>query len=121
MVKELRDFLTRGNLVDIAVAFILGLAFAAVVGAFTNVVTSLVAAIFGGSLQFSEIVWRVGSKHTPVPIGAFLDALVNFVIVGLIMFTIVKAYNRFRVRAEAGPSEVDLLTEIRDALTSRSG
>ena len=121
MLKEFKDFLTRGNLVDVAVAFILGLAFAAVVGGFTSVVTSLIAAIFGGSLQFSEIVWRVGSKHTPVPIGAFLDALVNFVIVGFIMFLVVKAYNRLRKQTEAGPTEIDLLIEIRDALQTRSG
>lgn len=122
MLKEFKEFLTKGNLVDIAVAFILGLAFAAVVSAFTNVVMSLISAIFGGSLAFSDIVWKVGSKHTPVPIGLFLDALVNFIIVGFVLFMVVKAYNRMKKKeeVEAGPTEIDLLTEIRDSLASRT-
>ena len=118
-MREFKEFLTKGNLVDIAVAFILGLAFAAVVTSFTSVVTSLVAALFGGSLQFKDIVWNLGSKHTPVPIGAFVDALINFVIVAFIMFLVVKTYNRVRKQQEAGPSEIDLLTEIRDTLANR--
>lgn len=122
MIKEFKEFLTKGNLIDIAVAFILGLAFAAVVAAFTNVVLSLASALFGGSLAFKDIVWKVGSKDTPVPIGLFLDALMNFIIVGLIMFLVVKAYNRMKKAEEvqAGPTEVELLTEIRDSLASGS-
>jgi large conductance mechanosensitive channel len=99
MLKEFRDFITRGNLVEIAVAFILGLAFAAVVTAFTNVVMSFIGAIFGGDVTFDQLTFELNG--TPIPYGAFLTALVNFVIIAFILFLIVKAYNRVRNQPEA--------------------
>jgi large conductance mechanosensitive channel len=99
MLKEFRDFITRGNLVEIAVAFILGLAFAAVVTAFTNVVMSFIGAIFGGDVTFDQLTFELNG--TPIPYGAFLTALVNFLIIAFILFLIVKAYNRVRKQPEA--------------------
>ncbi len=99
MVREFREFITKGNLVEIAVAFILGLAFASVVSAFTNVIMSLIGAIFGGDVSFDALT--VDVNGTPIPYGAFLTALVNFVIVAFILFLIVKAYNRLRKQAES--------------------
>lgn len=124
MIKEFKEFLLKGNLIDIAVAFILGLAFANVVGAFTGdgtadkpgIVGSILAIIFGGG------VGGIAAKgptvnETLIPIGAFVAAIINFVLVGLVMFIVVKAYNRFRKAAAAEPSdEVKLLTEIRDSV-----
>ena len=94
MIREFRDFITRGNLVDLAVAFILGVAFVAVVTAFSNVILSLVGAVFGANVRFDRLTTSVNG--TPIPYGAFLAALVNFVIVAFALFLIVKAYNRFR-------------------------
>jgi large conductance mechanosensitive channel len=119
VLKEFKRFLTRGNLVEIAVGLILALTFAAVVAAFTDVVMSLITALFGGTTRFADIVWRVGSHQTPVPIGAFLNAVVTFVIVAFILFLLVKAYDRIRRAPDAGPSEIELLTQIRDALVDR--
>jgi large conductance mechanosensitive channel len=98
MLKEFRDFITKGNLVEIAVALILALAFAAVVAAFTNVILSLVAAVFGGDVSFDNLTWKLNG--TPIPYGAFLTALVTFVIVAFILFLVVKAYNGYRRSAD---------------------
>jgi large conductance mechanosensitive channel len=99
MVKEFRDFVTRGNLIELAVALILALAFAAVVAAFTNVVLSFVAAIFGGDVTFDNLTFSVNG--TPIPYGAFLTALFTFVVVAFILFLVVKAYNAWKKSAEA--------------------
>lgn len=119
MLKEFKRFLVRGNLVEIAVGLILALTFAAVVASFTNVVLSLITAIFGGTTRFTDVVWRVGSHQTPVPVGAFVDAVITFVIVAFILFLVVKAYDRLRNAPDAGPTELELLTQIRDALVDR--
>ena len=119
MLKEFRDFISKGNLVEIAVAFILGLAFAAVVTTFTNLVLGAIAYVFGASLSFSELGVHKGTVLV-IPIGAFIMAVINFVIVAFILFLVVKAYNRFKKEEEAaGPSEVELLTQIRDELARR--
>jgi large conductance mechanosensitive channel len=99
MLKEFRDFITRGNLVEIAVAFILALAFAAVVTAFTNIVLSFIAAIFGGTSQFNKLTADLNG--TPIPYGAFISAVINFLIIAFILFLVVKAYNRLRRKEEA--------------------
>jgi large conductance mechanosensitive channel len=121
MLKEFKEFIAKGNLVTLAVAFILGVAFAAVVGAFTNVILGVVSYVFGGSASFDNL----GVKRDGViviPWGAFLTQVVNFLIVAFILFLVVKAYNRFQ-RKEGEPAapsdEVRLLTEIRDQLARR--
>ena len=97
MLKEFKAFVMRGNLVEIAVAFVMGLAFAAVVTAFTDVVMGFISYVAGGDVSFDEI----GIRRTPngpivIPIGAFLTALINFLIVAFVLFLVVKAYNRTR-------------------------
>jgi large conductance mechanosensitive channel len=121
MLKEFKAFVTRGNLIEIAVAFILGLAFATVVTAFTNIVLGAISYVFGGSVSFDALGVHRG-RELVIPIGAFITALVNFVIVAFILFLVVRAYNRFKKEPEeaAAPSdEVVLLTQIRDELARR--
>jgi large conductance mechanosensitive channel len=119
MWAEYKAFLFRGNLVDLAVAFILGVAFSAVVTAFTDgIVMAAIAAIFGQP-SFDSIVLTVGNGQ--ILIGSFLTALVNFLIVATVLFTVVRAAARFqRPPVEETPApdtdEVVLLREIRDAL-----
>ena len=115
-VKGFKDFIMRGNLVELAVAFIVGAAFATVVKAFTDVLLSLLGKV-GGKPDFNNI--RPGG----VPIGAFLTALVAFVIVAaVIYFFVIKPYEAVKARfskteVDAAPDEdVVLLTEIRDLL-----
>ncbi|MEX1038628.1 MAG: large conductance mechanosensitive channel protein MscL [Acidimicrobiia bacterium] len=116
MIKEFRDFINKGNLVEIAVAFVMGIAFASVV---TSLSEDIINPIIGKILTIDNLSnWVVSD----IRIGAFLVATLNFVIVALVMFFVIKAYNRVSAKAEeeAGPSdEVRLLTEIRDSLQSR--
>jgi large conductance mechanosensitive channel len=117
VIREFREFISKGNLVEIAIGFIMGLAFAAVVTAFTNVVLGTIAYIVGSDLSFDQIgVHRDG--QLVIPIGAFITALIDFLLIALVLFFVVRAYNRFNRKEEAGtgPTEVELLTEIRDEL-----
>jgi large conductance mechanosensitive channel len=114
MVQEFRDFINRGNLIDIAVAFVVGLAFAAVITSFTeDIVNPLIAKVFTLD-NLAE--WAVSD----IRVGAFLVAVINFLIVALVMFLVVRAYNRMREeQAETPSDEVVLLREIRDGLSRR--
>ena len=122
MIQEFRDFVARGNMVDLAVGFVMGAAFKALVDALVaNVIMPIVAIPFGQP-NFDAIVWTVNGSE--IMIGAFITALVSFVLVALGVFLfIVKPYNAFHTRfeheepeEETGPSEIDLLMEIRDGL-----
>ena len=114
MLKEFRDFIAKGNLVEIAVAFILGLAFAAVVTAFTAMVLGAISYVFGSTEGFADLGVHKGDVLV-IPIGTFILAVINFLIVALVLFLVVKAYNRFKKKEEAaGPTELELLTQIRD-------
>ncbi len=119
MVQEFKDFINRGNLVELAIAFVLAVAFgAAVVAIVDGVLMPLIAAIFGEA-NFDEITLDVGDGVLLV--GTAITAIVNFLIIAFVCFLIVKAYNRMRGPvAEAGPTEIELLVEIRDALRSRT-
>lgn len=119
-MKGFKDFLLRGNLVELAVAFIMGTAFAAVVTAFTQIIIDLIG-LLGGTPDFSNAT--VGG----VNVGVFLTALVAFVIMAtVIYFGVVLPYNKARERFEtkdegsATPSSEELLVEIRDLLKERS-
>jgi large conductance mechanosensitive channel len=95
MLKEFKEFISKGNLIDLAVAFILGVAFATVVSSFTSVVLGAISYVFGGNVSFDQL----GVKRNGVvviPYGAFLTALIDFVIVAFILFLVIKAYNRMR-------------------------
>jgi large conductance mechanosensitive channel len=92
MLGEFRQFVMRGNLLELAVAFILGVAFATVVTAFTNIVLSFIAAIFGGNVSFNRLTFNV--NDTPIPYGAFITAVVSFLIIAWVLFLLVQAYNR---------------------------
>ena len=115
MLREFRDFVNRGNLIDLAVAFVLGVAFAGVVTALTEgIVTPLIGRII-----------RVDSLQTyvvagDIEIGRLLAAILNFLLVAFVMFLVVKAYNRTRKPIEVtDPAEIVLLREIRDSLQAR--
>jgi large conductance mechanosensitive channel len=126
MLKEFKAFISKGNLVTLSVAFILGATFASMVTAFTSLVLSLVSAIFGGTAPFVE--WQIciggtcgvpGSTGTPLPVGAFLNAVLTFLIVAFVLFLIVKAYNRFLLKEEAATTRPCpfCLTEVPIAAT----
>jgi large conductance mechanosensitive channel len=102
MFEEFKKFVTRGNLVELAVAFILGVAFATVVTSFVNVVMSLIAAIFGASVTFDQLTFTLNG--TPIPYGAFLTAVISFLIVAFALFLIIKIYQRWVPPAAEPPT-----------------
>lgn len=92
MLKEFKAFILRGNLVEIAVAFIMALAFAAVVASFVaDIVTPIIAGIVGQP-NFSSLKVDIG--ESAISYGKFLNAVITFLIVGFVTFLIVRAYNR---------------------------
>jgi large conductance mechanosensitive channel len=117
MLNEFKAFISKGNVVMIAVGLILALYFAKIVDALLNgVINPIIAAIFGES-NFQDIGFDIGDAR--ISIGLVIDAAISFVVVAFLLFLIVKAYNKWRGPEVAGPTEIELLTEIRDALRSR--
>ena len=140
MLREFRDFIAKGNVLDLAVAVIIGAAFATITTSLTgDIIMPVVGAIFGG-LDFASHFVLLGPipdtfegdpasyaqlKEAGVAVlgwGQFVTVVINFVILAFVIFLIVRWANRLNRKAEdapAGPSEVDLLTEIRDELKRR--
>jgi large conductance mechanosensitive channel len=123
MIKEFLDFIKRGNVLDLAVAVILGTAFGAIVTSLVNdLVMPLIGIIIGG-INFTGLILKVGSAE--VKYGNFLQALLNFLLISLTVFLVVKAINRFKRKEPPAPpkapaEEIVLLTQIRDELRSKS-
>ena len=118
LLKEFKDFVNRGNLVELAVAFVLATAFAPVVLSIVdNIFMPIIAAIFGRP-DFSQLGFDIGDAR--INYGTPITLIINFVLIALVCFLLVKAYNKMKKPAEAdGPTEVELLTEIRDSLRAR--
>jgi large conductance mechanosensitive channel len=121
MLKEFRDFLNRGNVVDLAVAVIIGGAFGAIV---TSIVNDLLMPLLGiilGGVNFTALSLTVGSAV--LKYGNLIQAIINFLAIAFVIFLIVRQVNKMKkpaAAAPAGPSaEEKLLTEIRDLLKRR--
>lgn len=118
MLREFRDFILKGNVLELAIGVILAVAFGALIVAFTEgILMALVAAIVGRP-DFNALAFEVNG--TPIQYGRVLTALLNLVLVGAALFLVVKAVNR--VRKPAAPAietDHDLLAQIRDELRSR--
>lgn len=125
MVQDFRDFIAKGNMIDIAVGIIMGLAFIALITALVESVLMPIVAIPFGEPSFDTIIWTI--NDSAILIGTFITAVVAFLLVAAaVFFFIVKPYNAYKARTggteeePSGPTELDLLTEIRDALATRS-
>ena len=127
MLKDLKDFLLRGNIVDLAVAVVIGAAFGAIV---TSLVNDVITPLFlnpalkaAGVAKIADLSWN------GVAYGSFLSAVINFLIVGTTLFFIVKAANAAaaltkkeeteNANEDAAPTQEELLTEIRDLLKEK--
>ena len=134
MLKEFKDFAMKGNLVDIAVGFVMGAAFKQVVTSFTGgIVSPLVGLIF--KADFRDLKWIVkegvaddAGKVTgeiAVLYGDFITNVIDFIIVAFVMFMIIKGINATKKKEEPkpaapkGPSQEELLAEIRDLLAKK--
>jgi len=127
MLKEFRNFLFRGNLLDLATAVVLGVAFQGVVSSFVkDIITPIIAAL-GGEPNFDSLTWTIGEGV--IHYGTFLNALLNFVIIAVVIFLLLKAASRAQklrattdLGAEDAPPPSDeavLLAEIRDLLRTQ--
>ncbi|AQA21090.1 MULTISPECIES: large conductance mechanosensitive channel protein MscL [Rhodococcus] len=123
MLKGFKDFLLKGNVLDLAVAVIVGAAFTAIVTAFTaNIVEPLIAAL-GGSNEMGFGFQITDSPETFVNIGAVITAAINFIIIAAVVyFILIVPYNhtkeRYMKQEEKEATDIELLTEIRDLLGS---
>ena len=131
MLKEFKEFAMKGNLVDIAVGFVMGAAFKEVVTSFTGgIVTPLIGLIFDADFKSLRYQLKEGALDEAgkmvgdvyLEYGTFLTNIIDFIIVAFVMFLVVKGINGMKKKEEeapaapAGPSQEDLLAEIRDLL-----
>jgi large conductance mechanosensitive channel len=127
MLKEFRDFVMRGNVVELAVAVIIGAAFGAVITAFTAAFITPLIALIGGKPDFGGLRFTISG--TVFPYGEFLNALISFLIIAAVVFflvmrpmnTIMARLKRTDEEPEAPSAEVTTLIEIRDLLAARRG
>jgi large conductance mechanosensitive channel len=121
MLAEFREFINRGNFVDLAVAFVMGIAVANVVTALVDRVIMPLIGMIVGEPDFDAVLTFADGEGS---VGAVLTALINFLLVAFVLFLIVRAYNRIQrphpeePEPEAEPEDVTLLREIRDVLAS---
>ncbi|MEV8438356.1 large-conductance mechanosensitive channel protein MscL [Actinosynnema sp. NPDC051121] len=127
MIKGFKDFLMRGNVIDLAVAVVIGAAFTAIVTAFTTNLINPIIAVFGGSNVEGLAVKLGDNDKTIVDFGAIITAVINFLIVAAIVYFIfVLPMNKLKERRKRGqepgpaePTDVELLKEIRDLLAAQ--
>ncbi|SDH16326.1 large conductance mechanosensitive channel protein MscL [Alloyangia pacifica] len=138
MIQEFKDFIAKGNVMDMAVGIIIGAAFTAIVKSLVGDIFNPIIALFTGGIDFSGWFYALdggdyaslaAAQEAGAPvfaIGSFLMAVINFFIIAFVVFMLVKTVNRIKSAAEkpdevapevkTGPSELDILIEIRDAL-----
>ena len=121
LFKEFKEFIARGNVMDLAVAMIIGAAFTAIVSSLVNdIVMPFLGWLIGG-MDFTAYAIQLGEAS--INYGTFIQNIINFLCIGLVVFLMVQALNKFKKKKEEEPKpdpepsdEVKLLTEIRDAL-----
>ena len=122
MLREFRDFALKGNVIDLAVAVIIAGAFGLIITSLVNDIIMPIIGILLGGVDFSSLSVQVGAAQ--IMYGKFIQAIVNFVIIAVVLFLIVKAANRMRRKEPVSPpaptEEIVLLTQIRDLLKVRN-
>ena len=134
MIKEFKDFIAKGNVMDLAVGIIIGAAFTAIVGSLVSDLINPIIGLILGGVNFSDMFFDLSgtnpasysaAKESGAAVfayGAFITAIINFVIIAFVVFMLIKAVNKLKgpapvvVAAPAGPTEVDLLKDILVAL-----
>ena len=124
MIKEFKDFIMRGNVLELAIAVIIAGAFGEVITTFTNDVLMPPIGMALGGIDFADMkyVRQAAEGDTPefaIAYGKWINTIINFIIVAFILFLLIKGYNKANPpapAAPAGPSDNELLTEIRDLL-----
>ena len=139
IVSEFKEFITRGNVIDLAVGLIMGSAFTAIVNSLVNQIIMPFLSIIIGKVNFEDLKWVIteadesaGVAEVAVCYGAFIQAIINFLLIALVIFLMIKAINTVRRKFEhkkeeeeakeeepKGPTTEELLAEIRDLLKEK--
>ena len=133
MLKEFRNFIAKGNVMDMAVGIIVGAAFTAIVKSMVDDLINPIISLFTGGLDFSglKVALGQGAEAASFNYGSFINAVINFLIIAWVVFMLVKAVNKVKDAAQReeqakpapeapkGPTELDVLMEIRDALAKK--
>jgi large conductance mechanosensitive channel len=129
MLSEFKDFIAKGNVMDMAVGIIIGAAFTAIVSSLVADLINPIISLFMGGIDFSSMGIRLseGEDGAIFAYGNFIMALINFIIIAFVVFMLVKAVNKAKAEEPAeevaeepaGPTQEELLTQIRDQLASR--
>ena len=120
-IKEFKEFVSRGSVIDLAVAVVIGGAFTKIVNSLVDDIIMPIIGVIIGGINFENLMITVGTAE--IRYGMFIQAIVNFLLISLVIFSIIKSINQFKKKEEekpeepAAPSEdIVLLTEIRDLL-----
>jgi large conductance mechanosensitive channel len=134
-LTEFRAFIMRGSVVDLAVGIIIGAAFTGVVNSLVKDVINPLLGLIVGGIDFSNVFWALNGQHyatladaqhagaPTLNLGLFINAIINFIIIGFAIFWVVKGLTQMHLREEAhaGPKSEEILAEIRDILKSQGG
>ena len=115
ILKEFKEFISRGNVIDLAVALIMGAAFTNIVQALVKDVVTPLLGIFLGGIDFSGLAFTIG--HASIKYGSFIQAIINFLIIAFVIFIIVKAINKLEAKIEHDILHLD--EEKKDELLSQ--
>lgn len=120
-IKEFKEFISRGSVIDLAVAVVIGGAFTKIVNSLVDDIIMPIIGVIIGGINFENLMITVGTAE--IKYGMFIQAIVNFLLIALVIFSIIKSINQFKKKEEekseepVAPSEdIVLLTEIRDLL-----
>ncbi|QYX57685.1 large conductance mechanosensitive channel protein MscL [Roseovarius sp. SCSIO 43702] len=140
MIKEFKDFIAKGNVMDMAVGIIVGAAFTAIVSSLVADLINPIIGLFTGGIDFTEVFYVLGDGEYATlaeaeeagagvfAIGRFVMAVINFFIIAFVVFMLVKGVNNLKRKeakepepvADTGPTELEILMEIRDSLKTRA-
>lgn len=122
MFKEFKDFIAKGNVIDLAVGVIVGAAFTSIVNSLVTNIINPFLGLFIGKIDLSNLVLKVGDATFKY--GKFINAVINFLIISFVVFLIVKAVNKITRREKKeevkAPTAEDYLKEIRDLLEKQT-
>ncbi len=120
-IKEFKEFISRGNVIDLAVAVVIGGAFTKIVNSLVDDIIMPIIGVIIGGINFEHLMVTIGTAE--IKYGMFIQAVVNFLLIAFVIFSIIKAINTFNKKKEDAPEEpakpsedIVLLTEIRDLL-----
>ncbi len=128
MIKEFKEFISKGNVMDMAVGIIIGGAFTAIVNALVESILMPIIGVISGGKSVADMSVMVG--NAAIGYGAFIQAIIDFLLIAWVLFVIIKALNKAKAKLEAEkaeapaepeptPADIELLTEIRDLLKEK--